>query len=290
MKIMVAKTSGFCFGVERAINKVTQLRENSDPKTRIYTLGPIIHNPQVVHKLEKLGIYPIDEEQIDHLSPDDLIVIRSHGISRKIYQKLCDMHITIIDTTCPFVKNVHRKVEKLEEEQYRVVIIGKLDHPEVEGIIGHCDQPPIIINSVDEIADPIPNRIGVVEQTTTMQNQVREIVGVLALHCKEMLVYNTICQATEERQNEARLLTQQVNRIIVVGGKNSSNTNRLYQICLQSGKPVDMVESAEELDLDTFHSGDLIGITAGASTHHESIQDVIDKLKQKFNGETQVFH
>lgn len=292
MKIILAKTSGFCFGVERAINTVMQLKENSDAMTQIFTLGPIIHNPQVVKKLERLQIHPINEHQIDVLSPHDVIVIRSHGISQQVYQKLCDKQLTIIDTTCPFVKNVHRKVEKLEAEHYDIIIIGKADHPEVEGIIGHCHHSPIIINSVAEIdkIEKIPERIGVVEQTTTIQDQVKEIIGVLALRSKEMLVYNTICQATEERQTEALLLTQQVDRMIVVGGKNSSNTTRLYQICLQSGKPVVMVESADELDIETFMATDIIGITGGASTHKESIQAVINKLKENFTSETQIFH
>ncbi len=287
MKIILAKYAGFCFGVERAINTLKELKNNINAK--IYTIGPIIHNPQVVEDFKKIGIYPIDEEDIDNLS-DEYVVIRSHGVSNEVYHKLQNKNLHIIDTTCPYVKNVHKKVEYLEKNNYKVVVLGKRDHPEVEGIIGHCKETPYIINSDDDLDNfPFTERIGVVAQTTSISEVFKKFVAGLSLKSTEMLVYNTICDATEKRQSEAIEIAKKCDKMIVIGGKNSSNSNKLKEIAKQYLEHVFFIETAEELDVLDFSDNDIIGITAGASTPKESINGVLEFLKNNFNVNLEIF-
>ena len=278
MKVKVAETAGFCFGVKRAVNKVYELIDTEQKP--IFTLGPIIHNEGVVADLEARGVHVIAEADLD--SPDDTlqngtVVIRSHGVGKPIYDKLKEKNISYVDVTCPFVLKIHRIVEKESLAGNHIIIIGDKDHPEVQGICGWCQGPYTVIKNQEEAAAFVPpkgKKIGIVSQTTFNHNKFKYLVEIIRKKGYDITVVNTICNATHVRQVEAQKISSKVDGMIVVGGKNSSNTQKLYDICRNECENTFYVQTVKDLNLHELKSLKSIGITAGASTPKNIIEEV----------------
>lgn len=275
MKIILAEDAGFCYGVKRAIN----LALNSANKIQnIYTLGPIIHNPQVVKKLTAQGIKEI--EDIDQIE-SGAIIFRSHGVSPKIYQKASEKGLKIIDATCPNVAKVQKIALHLQKEGYALVVVGEKEHPEVKSILETVNKNAYCISSIKEISK-IPSKIskiGVVAQTTQTLDNFKKIIGELISHFKELCVFNTICKATLSRQKSSLQLAKKVEVMLVIGGYNSANTQKLTNICKKVNNNTYHIEEAKELKEEWIENKSIIGITTGASTPLWIIKEVIDKLK-----------
>ena len=274
MEVTLAKTAGFCFGVKRAVDKVYELADQEDT---VYTFGPIIHNEEVVQDLESKGVQVLNS--LDELTAvtDGIVVIRSHGVPREVYQLMDEKHIRYADATCPFVRKIHKLVEKHSREGRRIVIVGNDHHPEVEGIKGWCLTPPIVISTTEEAGNlPISQSepICVVSQTTFNYNKFKDIVEILEKKRYDRIVLNTICSATEERQEEAVRLASQVDAMIVIGGKTSSNTQKLFEICRNACENTYYIQTLVDLDIKPFQSFRHVGITAGASTPNKIIEEV----------------
>lgn len=280
MEILIAKSAGFCFGVQNAIKKAEAV--GGDNK-EVYTYGPLIHNNQVVDKLKSEGIGVINT--LDEVEEGYKIIIRSHGISKAEYEKLESKKAQIIDATCPYVSSIHRIVEERYNSGYKIIIIGDKEHPEVKGVDGWCNEDGIIIDSEDEALQIKYKfkKICIVTQTTYNQERWRAIVKELADAAMEVLIYNTVCSATQIRQNEAQELSGKVDAMIVIGGRQSSNTKKLYDICKENCPKAIFIENEGELDLNELLQLNTIGITAGASTPEYIIKDVVEKLKNASN-------
>ncbi len=282
MKIIVAKNSGFCFGVKRAMNIVKEVKNNYSDKN-IFTLGPIIHNPQVVNSLVEEKVFPV--EDLKSLKKDDVLILRTHGIEKEMLSTIKKKRIKYIDATCPFVSNAHKYVKMLYRKGYQVIIFGEKNHPEILSINSQIDRKGIVIEDKDQIKDLIGlknKKIGIISQTTQSIEKYKEIVTSLMDLFKEIYVINTICNATSLRQNSALALAKKVDLMLVVGGKNSGNTKRLFQICSELNEKTYHIETANEIDdfKDKILTNEVIGIVAGASTPNWIIKDVIEKLKK----------
>ncbi len=283
MEVRLAEHAGFCFGVNRAVDLVyEQIGQNKD--TPIYTYGPIIHNEEVVSELERKGVKALSEDEI-HKVPKGIMIIRSHGVSREVQRKLEAADFAIVDATCPFVKKIHRIVDKASKENKPVIIVGSADHPEVQGIIGWCNNTPLVINSIDDI-DKIPyekdEEICLVSQTTFNSKKFQEIVDNIAKKGYYINVVNTICNATEERQQSARELASVAECMIVIGGTHSSNSRKLYEICKTECENTHFIQTLEDLHLELPKSVSLVGITAGASTPNNIIEEVQNYVRNEF--------
>jgi len=278
LETITAEEAGFCFGVQRAVDiaiEAVKNHENND----VYTLGPIIHNPQVVEKLENLGVKSIDS--IDEIE-QGVIIIRSHGVEPKILDKAKEKGLHIIDATCPYVKNAQKYAAKLVEEGYQTFIYGDKDHPEVKGIYGATNKKATIINSKDELLNKkINDKIGFVAQTTKSPVSYKELISEVIIKTNELKVFNTICNTTEIRQNSALNLAKKVDVMFVIGGHNSANTNRLAEICRKTKTPTYHIETSEEIDPNWIAEKEKIGITAGASTPDWLIKEVIEFMKEE---------
>ena len=278
MKVKVAETAGFCFGVKRAVDKVYELIDTEQKP--IFTLGPIIHNEGVVADLEARGVHVITEADLDF--PDDTlqngtVVIRSHGVGKPIYDKLKEKNISYVDVTCPFVLKIHRIVEKESLAGNHIIIIGDKDHPEVQGICGWCQGPYTVIRNKEEAEVFVPpkgKKISIVSQTTFNHNKFKYLVEIIRKKGYDITVVNTICNATHVRQVEARKISSKVDGMIVIGGKNSSNTQKLYDICRNECENTFYVQTVKDLNLHELKSLKSIGITAGASTPKNIIEEV----------------
>jgi len=278
--IIVAQTAGFCFGVRIAVDMAKQAGEKLG---HAYTNGPIIHNKQVVNYLKSIGV----EEMRDYsqLKPGDTVIIRSHGVPPKTERMLKELNINVLDATCPFVKKVHDKVRQLVEEGYFVVIIGEEGHPEVIGTLGHLEEvggKGVVVENFEDLVKKVPkrNRIGVVAQTTQNEDFFREAVGYLAENTEELKGFNTICDATSVRQEEVKKIAPEVDVMIIIGGKHSGNTQRLYQISKALNPNIYHIETADELQRQWFENKENIGVSAGASTPDWIIQEVVNKIKE----------
>jgi len=276
MEIIVAKSAGFCFGVKRA----TQMAfEASEQYARICSLGPIIHSPQVVEKLAEKGVTVTRRvEDID----GGAVVIRSHGVTLDEIQAIQARQLTIVDATCPFVKKAQEYAARLARDGYAVVVVGEADHPEVQGIVSYAADAKVrvIANAAEAETLPPLNRVGIVAQTTQSFENLRQIADVCLKKCQELHVFNTICDATTVRQNEAREIAGQVDVMLVIGGYNSANTTRLAQICQELQPRTHHLETAEEIELNWFADAASIGITAGASTPRWLIDEVIEHVAE----------
>ncbi|RKQ60468.1 4-hydroxy-3-methylbut-2-enyl diphosphate reductase [Thermovibrio guaymasensis] len=279
MEIKVAKSAGFCWGVKRAVNMaIDTLRKGKNT----YCLGELIHNRREIERLKRLGMKFIDN--MENLKRGDTVIIRSHGVSPRIIKELKNKGTSIVDATCPFVKDVHEKAMKLEKEGYPVLILGNPNHPEVIGIAGHL-KSPLIASTLEEVeAIPKMAKLGVVCQTTLNLNFFREAISTLASKVKELKVYNTICSATSIRQKEARKLASKVDVMLIIGGKNSSNTTKLYQISKSVNPRSYHIESKEDIKEEWFREAESIGITAGASTPKWVIDEVVNYLSTLYKG------
>lgn len=273
MKLLVADFAGFCYGVERAIKLATHAKENSGKD--IFTLGPLIHNPQAVQALEAQGIKSIDNA--DGLQKGDVIVIRSHGVDPQIISDFQSKGIEVIDATCPFVKKAQQKAAELLEGGYHVVIIGEPNHPEVVGIMAYTNNRALVVSDPEQTVD-LGGKVGIVVQTTQSLQTLRAITANLLRHVSELNIHNTICDATIKRQESAKNLANRVDVMIVVGGRNSANTSRLATICEGTGTSTYQVETSKEIDRHWFDGSEKIGVTAGASTPEWILTEVLDAL------------
>lgn len=274
MEVTLAKSAGFCFGVKRAVEMVYNEVEKGYP---VYTLGPIIHNEQVVADLEARGVRVL--HSLDEL-PDGgecTVIIRSHGVCEEVFQHLREKDVRIVDATCPFVGKIHRIVQEQYEKGYQIVIVGNANHPEVEGINGWCGGSAQVVGSVKE-AEAYPEGYGqklcIVAQTTFNYKKFKDIVDIFSKKSYDINVMNTICNATEERQTEAAAVAAESDAMIVIGGKQSSNTQKLYEICKKVCPNTHFIQTLDDLDLKQFQSFRSVGITAGASTPNTIIKEV----------------
>lgn len=280
MNIILDKNAGFCFGVERAIDKVFQLI-NSNSQMNIYTFGPLIHNNDVIKILKERNINTITD--LETIKDEDcLIVLRAHGVSKDIYDYLYINNIKFKDYTCPYVINIHKIVKKHYEEDYSIIIVGNKNHPEVIGINGWCNNTANIIDN-EKVVDKLPNydKICLVAQTTITKELWDSVVYDISNKYHNCAIFNTICKATEERQKSASDLAKVVDCMIVIGSKKSSNTCNLYEICSKNCKNVYHIENMAGLPLDNVKYYNKIGITAGASTPNWIIKEVITRMDEQ---------
>ena len=289
MEVKVAKTAGFCFGVQRAVDKVYELI-GSCPD-RLFTLGPIIHNEEVVNDLEKKGVRVASEDDLRTLPEGSTVVIRSHGVGKEVYDHLEEYGLSYVDVTCPFVLKIHRIVEKESRAGAHIVIIGDPDHPEVVGICGWCMGPYTVIRTEQDALDfvfPVDKSICIVSQTTFNYNKFKDLVEILSKKRYDntvlniLNILNTICNATEERQREAKSIAGEVDTMLVVGGRHSSNTQKLFEICKKECENTYYIQTPVDLDSDMFQCSSYVGITAGASTPKKIIEEVQEHVRIKF--------
>lgn len=275
MEIILAKAAGFCFGVKRATNMAFQEAEGGGSDT--YTLGPIIHNPQMVDKLSSAGVgMKKDIEDINH----GTVIIRSHGVTLQEIKRAREKGLRIVDATCPFVKKAQDLTDTLREQAYFVIIVGDEEHPEVKSIISYGGKDVMVIDSPEKAkALPKKKKIGIVAQTTQSFDNFKAIVNEFIGKTGELRVFNTICGATAIRQDQSSDIAGEVDCMIVVGGYSSANTKRLAEICLDIQQNTHHIETAEELDPVWFKGINKVGVTAGASTPEWVINEVIEQIR-----------
>jgi 4-hydroxy-3-methylbut-2-enyl diphosphate reductase len=279
MEIILAKSAGFCFGVKRA----TQMAfEASAEHEQICSLGPIIHSPQMVQKLAEKGVAVVD--QVGEI-PEGAVIIRSHGVTADEMQAVLARDLSVVDATCPFVKKAQEYAARLAAEGYTVVVIGEADHPEVQGIVSYAKaaKVQVVANAVE--ADKLPRlgRVGIVAQTTQSFENLRQVTDICLEKCQELHVFNTICDATTVRQNEAQAIARQVDVMLVIGGFNSANTSRLAHICREIQPASHHLETADDVRRDWFLGAGRVGITAGASTPRWLIDEVVNRVVELTN-------
>lgn len=288
MNIKKADSAGFCFGVNRAINIVNELLEKGN---KVCTLGPIIHNMEMVHELEKRGCKAIDD--IADINDDSMLVIRSHGVERSVIDNLEKRGIKYKDATCPFVKKIHKIVSNTKPGSDIVIIAGNKNHPEVCGIMGHCNTDCYTFNNEQEIDNLLPillnknnKDILIVAQTTFDTQEWKKCIKKIKKLCTNAKIFDTICNATQVRQNEAAIIAGHSDFMIVIGDRHSSNTGKLFDICKKQCKNTILIETARELDYSKVYNADKIGVTAGASTPARIIKEVLDTMSEIKSGET----
>ena len=295
MEVKLAEYAGFCFGVKRAVESVYEQIKNGK---NIYTYGPIVHNEEVVKDLTQNGVRVLESrEELLQLSAESRlregeraekepsVIIRAHGVPEEVYHILKEKKLECIDATCPFVARIQKKVEQESRAGYHVVIIGNAGHPEVEGIIGWCKGPVTVLGDVSE-AEKFQSAEGeklcIVAQTTFNYNKFYNIVEILEKKGYNSIVADTICSATEERQRSARTLAAEADVMIVIGGKHSSNTRKLYEICAEECTHTYFIQTLDDLHLELPKSVRLVGITAGASTPNKLIEEVQNYVRINF--------
>lgn len=295
-KVIVAKTAGFCMGVKRAVDMTLELIKKTNGP--VYTYGPLIHNPQVIELLAKKGVIVLDK---NILPEEGTVIIRTHGINPDIKKRFEESGVKIFDATCPFVKNVQRIIEEYSRQGYTIIIVGDKGHAEVDSYLGYANGKGMVVSSIDEVDNilrgqtsrdsrgqtsqnkgGIKGKICVVAQTTQDKKRFNEIVDGVKGLAGEVRVFDTICNATSKRQEEAIVMSKKVDAMVVVGGRNSANTLRLAELCKSTGTQTYFIEKAEELNLDELVRYKTIGITAGASTSRETIREVMDYINEKF--------
>ena len=276
MKVIVAKTAGFCFGVKRAVDTVYQQAETG--KKPIYTYGPIIHNEEVVRELEQKGVRILkDEDELEGLC-EGTVIIRSHGVPRRIYEKIRSRNLELVDATCPFVKKIHKIVDEYSSRGADILVVGNEGHPEVEGIKGWCRGRVDVIGTEEEARAYRRNpehSLCIVSQTTFNYKKFDKLVEFFSkMRYDRLDILNTICSATEERQSEAREIAGRVDSMIVIGGSHSSNTRKLFEICRNECEDTYYIQTLKDLDMRRLPSRGCVGITAGASTPNNLIEEV----------------
>lgn len=275
MKVLQIPNIGFCFGVKRAIDIATQTVKGS--KVPVYTYGPIIHNPQVVQQLEISGVHPI--KSLDGIQPGKLI-IRSHGVPIEVMAKAVRLGFDIIDATCPFVKHAQDYARSLCDEGYKVLVIGEHAHPEVQGIISHTHGRAQVVSPKVPISKFTRfKKLGIVVQTTLSQFDFTQVIANLLPKADEIRVYNTICKNVTQCQQATLKLANNVDLMIVVGGKNSANTTRLAELARNQGCETHHIETKDELQSKWFKGKSVIGVTSGASTPNWIVQAVISEIR-----------
>ncbi len=276
MKAIVAEGAGFCFGVKRALKLAFEAARKGDGT--VVTLGAIIHNPQVVARLEEEGLRVV--RNLDQVEGGTLVV-RSHGLPRKVLAEAEAKGMTIIDATCPFVKEAQERAAQLEREGHAVVVVGEEDHPEVLSITGSLEGQATVVDGTAQLPElPSAERYGVVCQTTQPQEHLSAVVRDLLSRAREIKVFNTICEATFERQESALKMAREVDVMLVVGGRNSANTRRLWELCRDAGCDAYHIETSDELEPGWFEGKEDVGITGGASTPQWVVDDVVAAVER----------
>jgi 4-hydroxy-3-methylbut-2-enyl diphosphate reductase len=273
MKIITGRWVGFCSGVKRAI----RLIENLDSQ-RSVMLGPLIHNRRVVENLEKRGIKIV--RNLEEINGGWTVVIPSHGCLKEERELLVNKKINIVDATCPIVRRLQNLAEKLKEEGYKVVIVGDKEHPEVKGVKSYAGENSIVLSNLKEAEKIDGDKIAVVFQTTSSLDSFKEFSRALADRGKEVRIFNTLCKETVERQKEAILLAKKSECVIVIGGKNSANTRRIFELCSKVNTMTYHIENAEEIDRKWFEGKNSLFITSGTSTPNEVVNEVIEAVKK----------
>ena len=287
MQIILAKTAGFCFGVDRAVEMVNESVRRGN---KTATLGPIIHNRHVVERFLKQGVRELDSPE--QAEPGETVIIRAHGVPEQVQQALCARGVPVLDATCPFVKKIHTIVKNETQKGRKIIIFGSPAHPEVEAIASFCREP-LIVQSPEELENWLreaPERrnlpISMVSQTTSSQKMWKSCAEIAKKVCTNCEIFDTICRATEMRQEEAAILSQKCDAMVVVGDARSSNTGRLAMICEQHCKKVSLVDQADDLEMSLFSGANTVGITAGASTPSWIIKEVNNKMSEELKVET----
>ena len=278
MNVELAKTAGFCFGVKRAVDTVYQQIEQYRGE-KIFTYGPIIHNEEVIKDLRSHGVEVLNDEEELKTADADVVVIRSHGVAKYIYDILEERGITCVDATCPFVKKIHKIVAEKSAEGSYIVIVGNSEHPEVQGIRGWVQTPE------DAERFELPDKdqkVCIVAQTTFNYNKFKELVEIISKKRYDIVVLNTICNATKERQTEARQIAARVDAMVVIGDKRSSNTQKLFEICKEECLNTYYIQTLDDLDINQLRSVESVGITAGASTPNKIIEEVQNNVRINF--------
>ena len=281
MDIRVAKTAGFCFGVERAVSKAQQIaRTFCGP---VYSFGPIVHNETVIRELQEEGVEIIhDEKEFDSLM-GGTVIIRAHGITKALDEKLHERHFNVVDMTCPFVKKIHGIVQEQSRAGRTVIICGDEKHPEVQGIIGWCEGPYHVVSSPEEFRNlrfSSEEPLCLVSQTTFNHEKLKNIVEIAELLRYNCLKLDTVCLATQERQEEAEKLSREVDCMLVIGSKNSSNSRKLFEISQTNCTHTYFIENADEIDDQMFDHVNCVGITAGASTPMTTLKEVQNHVRE----------
>ncbi len=276
MKLKLAESAGFCFGVNRAVSEVFKLIESGEKNIMI--MGELIHNPYINRKIKEAGVEVIDtpEEAKDGAT----LIIRTHGITKDNYDKLKKKDIKIIDLTCPFVSKIQKKAEEAEKNGATILIFGHAEHPEVAGIVSHCRNAYVFdsLDSFKKIALPKDEKLHIVSQTTMNQNDFNSCVDYAKKIYTNLFISDTICNATIERQEEAEKLAKQCDFMVVIGGKNSSNTTRLFEVAKTYCPATFLIEDADDVPLGAFSENSIVGVTAGASTPKQIIDSVCKKI------------
>jgi 4-hydroxy-3-methylbut-2-enyl diphosphate reductase len=282
MKVELAKSAGFCFGVEKAVNTVYEEAKKNDEI--VYTLGPIIHNEEVVKDMKRRGVEAVNIEDLNSL-PKGTVIIRSHGVSKDVYNFVKHSGHRVVDATCPFVKKIHAIVSVQSGKKKTVVIIGNPKHPEVMGIKGWGDENTYAVENIEQFINlnlKKDEEIVIVAQTTFNHKKFQEIIDKILFLGYDVRCFNTICNATQERQAEAKEIASNVDAMIVIGDKKSSNTGKLVEICQEECKNTFFIQTLEDLNYDALLSVDSVGITAGASTPKHIIEEVQNIVRSKF--------
>ncbi|MDH4217169.1 MAG: 4-hydroxy-3-methylbut-2-enyl diphosphate reductase [Candidatus Aminicenantes bacterium] len=278
MEIIIAKNSGLCYGVQRALQMAKETRKRKTEK--VFTFGDLIHNPQVILDLEKQDIQSIDD--LDKIE-EGTVIIRSHGVSPEIYDILTKKKIEIVDATCPIVKRIQKQVAALAKKEKEIIIVGNKEHPEIKGLIGYSKEKGIIIENASQ-AEILPNkkRRAVLAQSTQDLFLFMAVVAALIERTEELKVFNTICQSTQTRQKSTSELASCVDTLFIIGGKNSSNTQKLYQISKRILPNTHFIEEAEQITPAMVKGAKRIGLSGGASTPPEAIQEAVAKIKSNY--------
>ena len=285
MNVELAKTAGFCFGVKRAVDTVYQQIEQYRGE-KIFTYGPIIHNEEVIKDLRSHGVEVLNDEEELKTADADVVVIRSHGVAKYIYDILEERGITCVDATCPFVKKIHKIVAEKSAEGSYIVIVGNGEHPEVQGIRGWAGEQATVVQTPEdaerfELPDK-DQKVCIVAQTTFNYNKFKELVEIISKKRYDIVVLNTICNATKERQTEARQIAARVDAMVVIGDKRSSNTQKLFEICKEECLNTYYIQTLDDLDINQLRSVESVGITAGASTPNKIIEEVQNNVRINF--------
>ncbi|MFC1998192.1 4-hydroxy-3-methylbut-2-enyl diphosphate reductase [Chloroflexota bacterium] len=276
MEIKRASEMGFCFGVRRALDLVWKAIGESG---HLQSLGAIVHNQKVAYDLEQIGVTVA--RSLDEVT-SDTVVVTSHGVGPNVIKNIQDRGLKIVDTTCPHVKKAQNIASKLADEGYSITIFGEEGHPEVQGLLGWSDGKGMVAADWSSLSGEIPNRLGIISQTTQSPKNYAEFVKYVVSRLSdisELRVFSTICEATRKRLASALELSEIVDVMIVVGGINSSNTNRLAEACLSQGVTTYHIEQDEQIEASWFKSDSRVGVTAGASTPDIVIDSVIEKLE-----------
>jgi 4-hydroxy-3-methylbut-2-enyl diphosphate reductase len=283
MEIIIAKNSGLCYGVRRALKIARETRQKKSGKVR--TLGDLIHNPQVITDLKKQGIQSVtNQDELD----EGWVIIRSHGVSPDTYSLLEKKNIQIVDATCPIVKKIQKLVEMLATQKEEIIIVGNKEHPEIKGLIGFSKGKGIIIENETQVKRlPRKRKRAVLAQSTQDLYLLEKIVAALIEKTEELKIYNTICHSTQTRQKSTSELASYVDTLFIVGGKNSSNTNKLFQISKRILSNTYFIESAAQINFEMLKGSKKIGLSGGASTPPEAIQEAVNKIKSSFKHQHQ---